>query len=120
MYVFRLEIGHHKKKVFCGVYMCAHVHGGMCAHVTCIHCVMSYNVEGQNWMAPSMQSVDSSSYGSVDQSMSTSSSPGSTFLFKVPTSRPRRQVGPDFGTERLRLDGADGEVHIFLMPLMLL
>ena len=42
--------------------------------------------------------------------------PGST---KVPTSRQHRQLGPDFGTNRLRPDGPDGEVHIFLMPLML-
>jgi len=66
-------------------------------------------------MAPSMQSVDSSSYGSVDQSKSSSSSPGSTFLFKVPTLRPRRQVGPDFGTERLRPEGAGGKTQHLLL-----
>ncbi len=64
-------------------------------------------VEGYNWMAPSMQSVDSSSSyssGSVDPQGKTPSSTSSSFLFKVPTSRPRRPVGPNFGKERMRPD----------------
>ena len=61
-------------------------------------------------MTPSLQSVDHSASFSVG----TFSSDKSNLLFKKPSRRPSRPVGPNFGRERLRPDGAgssEGELR---------
>ena len=59
---------------------------------------------GYNWMAPTLQSVDPSASFSTG-TFQTPSSDKSNLLFKRPSRRPARPLGPNFGKERLKPDG---------------
>ena len=56
---------------------------------------------GYNWMTPSLQSMDTSSPVFSIGTYDPTSQDQSSLLFKTPSKRPNRPVGPDFGKARL-------------------